>query len=546
MLEFRVSAEVAVKPFSFPVTVLVVNGEGRVLSCSPSGEDLFRLTPDELQGLPISALVQVADNGGFRPFVFRPEESDFHGIVMAGKNEQGPMRVLVASHRLDDVGNDRYSIIFTPSARAGVSGRTPSLHDAPFMDIIEGLPGIFYVIDADARLVLWNRRLRETLGVPELELPGISVERFFDPEELELVKANIAEAFQTGRSSHEAVLVSADGRRTPFLFNCARTTFGAIPCVFGTGLDISERKQIENRLLVRERAMYSSTSAICITCCSGRDHLIEYVNPAFERMTGYSLAEVKGRDPRFMGVEGLDRDQRQRIRAALDAKQGIVTVLRNRHKNGDIFLNELRIDPVINLDGGVSHFVGVLDDVTEERQYERRLRHAAHHDPLTGLANRNLLREHLAHAVETAGERGQIFALALLDLDNFKTINDSHGHAAGDEVLTEVADRLRGELEAEDTIARLGGDEFVLLIRSCGDQAGLATLAERIRLAIRQPVNIGELEVTAGVSIGIAMYPNDGANGEDLLRAADAAMYEAKTRGRNNCQFFAGFMSVSK
>jgi diguanylate cyclase (GGDEF)-like protein/PAS domain S-box-containing protein len=527
------------KPFSFPVTVLVVNGEGRVLSASPSGEDLFRLTPAELEGLPVSALVQVADGKHFRPFVFRPEESDFHGIVMAGKGEHGPMRVMVASHRLDDVGNDRYSIIFTPCARAGVSGRSPSLHDAPFMDFIECLPGVFYGIDENARLILWNRRLRDALGVPELELPGIDVERFFDPDELELVRRNIAEAFQSGRSSHEAILVSADGRRTPHLFNCSRTTLGAIPCVFGTGLDITARREAENRLLVRERAMYSSTSAIVITCCKGRDHLIEYVNPAFERMTGYSLEECKGRDPRFMEVEGLDREQRQRIRAALDSKQGIVTVLRNKRKSGEVFLNELRIDPVVNSDGSVSHFVGVLDDVTEERQYERRLRHAANHDPLTGLANRSLLREQTEHAVEMAAEYGHSFAIALLDLDNFKVINDSYGHAAGDAVLTEVADRLRGQLEPEDTIARLGGDEFVLVVRSRGHLEELVELMERIRQAIGEPMVVDAGELNTAVSIGVSVYPQDASDAEGLMRAADAAMYRAKTLGRNNCQLYA-------
>lgn len=418
-----------------------------------------------------------------------------------------------------------------------ILAETP-VRDAALADFIEGLPGIFYVIDRESRLVMWNHRLKLALAVPESQLPGIGVERFFDDSELEAVRTNIREAFEAGHSSHEAILVGADGHRTPYLFNCARIELGGATCVFGTGLDISERKENEIKLRVRERAIYSCTNAIVITTCLNGEHPIEYVNPAFERITGYTLDEVKGRDSRFMGVPGVDDEQRTRIREALKAKRSFTTVLRNLRKNGEMFLNELRIDPVINLDGTVTHFVGVIDDVTEERQYERRLRHAANHDALTGLANRSLLREQSQHAVAMARENGSLLAMALIDLDNFKKINDTHGHDAGDHVLREVAHRLRHSVRDEDTIARLGGDEFVVVVSSQENGDHVAAMMERIRQSLHEPIQLAQGEVVAGASIGVALFPDDAEDADGLLRVADIAMYDAKAQGRNTCRFY--------
>jgi diguanylate cyclase (GGDEF)-like protein/PAS domain S-box-containing protein len=309
--------------------------------------------------------------------------------------------------------------------------------------------------------------------------------------------------------------------------------------VFGTGLDITARKEAERGLRVRERAMYASVNAIVITCCAdGADNVIEYVNPAFEQITGYTLAEVKGRNPRFMRVDDCDVDQRQRIHDALAGRQSVRAILRNRRKNGEIFWNDLRVDPVSSLDGEISHFVGVINDVTEAKHYERRLQHLAHHDALTGLANRTLLQERLKGALEAAKANRSQGALAFLDLDNFKHINDSFGHEAGDAVLREVASRLRASMRDEDTVARLGGDEFVLVIAEQPDMAQLINLIERIRQSVSTPITVGGREILPGTSIGVSLFPQDGRTVDQVMRAADAAMYHAKTLGRNNAQFF--------
>ena len=310
----------------------------------------------------------------------------------------------------------------------------------PVAQVIEGLPCVFYVVDRRGRLLLWNSALEEALDMSSDELASHDVMEFFDVREHALIAEKIEQALESGSSTVEAVIIGKNGRQRPYLFTCARSTIDEIPCVVGTGLDISARRDMELSLRIRERALYSSVNAIVITCCKEGDNLIEYVNPAFEQMTGYTLQEIKGRDPRFMRVEGYDVEEHARIRAALERRESVHSVLRNARKNGEIYWTDLRIDPVVNNDGEVTHFVGVIHDVTEARHYERRLRHLAHHDPLTGLANRTLLLERLASAINLAVRTEATGALAFLDLDSFKYINDTFGHDLGDTVLKEIAE----------------------------------------------------------------------------------------------------------
>jgi diguanylate cyclase (GGDEF)-like protein len=239
-----------------------------------------------------------------------------------------------------------------------------------------------------------------------------------------------------------------------------------------------------------------------------------------------------------MRIEDCDTEEHVRIHEALQRRESVRSVLRNVRKNGEIFWNELRIDPVRNADGEVTHFVGVINDVTEARHYERRLHHLAHHDPLTGLANRTLLQERLKLAIQYATRNKLVGALAFMDLDNFKHINDNLGHDVGDIVLRETAMRLRANMREEDTVARVGGDEFVLVINDQGSAEQVADLVERIRHSVSAPVVAEGNEVVPGTSIGVALFPRDGGTVDKVMRAADAAMYHAKSLGKNNCQFY--------
>ncbi|GAB3464150.1 EAL domain-containing protein [Massilia terrae] len=521
-----------------PIAVFVVDAAGNIESWNKACEKMAGYTASDIRGSRLDRIISFDESGNCKaPSLPLTGECEATGHLTSNDGRRIPVRVTIAPQALDPDKPDSFSVIVAP--RPGVMPpRYALIQDLPVTDIIEGLPCVFYVIDQSGHLLLWNRQLEAVLERTSEELPTINVQNFFDEKDALRSTENILDAFEHGSSSHEAELIGKFGKRTACLFNCARTSLGNVPCVFGTGLDISARKEAELSLLLRERAISCSVNAILISCCKNKEFPIEYVNPAFEQITGYTLDEIKGRDPRFMRVEGCDEQEHERIRDALQRHESVHAIVRNARKNGEIFWNDLRIDPVVNQEGEVTHFVGVINDITEAKHYERRLQHLAHHDPLTGLANRTLLHDRLGSAIEQAVHEHTLGALAFLDLDNFKYINDTFGHDAGDEVLREIAQRLRAGVRDEDTVARVGGDEFVLVINDQPSPAHVAELVERLRHSVSAPVTAEGNAILPGVSIGVSLFPRDGERAERVMRAADAAMYHAKTMGKNNCQFY--------
>ncbi len=213
-------------------------------------------------------------------------------------------------------------------------------------------------------------------------------------------------------------------------------------------------------------------------------------------------------------------------------------VLRNRRKDGSDFFNEMYVAPVRDGDGAVTHFVGIQNDVTERRRLEEELEHRAFHDPLTGLPNRALFLDRLGHVMVRARRGGGRVAVLFIDLDRFKNVNDSLGHASGDALLVEAAGRIGVCLRPRDTVARLGGDEFVVLLEDVGGEDGSVEVSGQISAALAPPVEVGGREVFVTPSVGVTLAVPGGGAPDDLLREADAAMYEAKARGRDRHAVF--------
>jgi diguanylate cyclase (GGDEF)-like protein/PAS domain S-box-containing protein len=297
-------------------------------------------------------------------------------------------------------------------------------------------------------------------------------------------------------------------------------------------------RESEAALKLRDRAIESSVNAIVITDARAPGEPIVYVNPAFERITGFSAAEAVGRDWIFLYGDDADQPGLEGIRAALRNQREGHAVLRNYRKDGSLFWNELFVAPVRDPDGGVSHFVGVLNDITDNRRYQEELEHQANHDSLTDLPNRNLLRDRIGQAIVFADRYDQVAVIAFLDLDNFKLVNDSLGHDAGDQLLKLAAGRLASLLRASDTVARIGGDEFVLVLHFSEGDGMIGQHIQRLLTAIAQPFSINGREVFVTCSVGVSIYPQDGRDGDTLLKNADAAMYRAKEQGKNTFQFY--------
>ena len=281
-------------------------------------------------------------------------------------------------------------------------------------------------------------------------------------------------------------------------------------------------------------AVENIDDAVMITRADG---IIEYVNPGFERITGYPAAQALGRTPGFLRSGAPSPGFYSQLWQTLHRGGSFRAVFTNRRRNGEIYFEEKTISPVRNLAGEICHFVSTGKDVTERMAAARHLERKAHYDALTGLPNRSLLHDRLHQAIQRAQRQGRLVAVQFVDLDRFKHINDTFGHATGDRILIEAARRLRGCLRATDTVARLGGDEFVLVQEDLEHADMAEQVARKVLDTFSAHFPVGHHDLCVNVSLGIALYPVDGIAPDALLMRADLAMYRAKEAGRNSFRF---------
>ncbi len=290
-----------------------------------------------------------------------------------------------------------------------------------------------------------------------------------------------------------------------------------------------------------ERVMASTSEGIMISDALAPDHPTTYVNPAFQRITGYAPEEVIGRNGRLFLGGDLDQPGVEALRRLLREQGDGTVVLRCYRKDGTPFWNELSVSPVKDGDR-VTHTVSILKDVTDRMRQEEELLKSAHHDTLTGLANRTLLNDRLGQAIAVAQRHERRVGILFIDIDNFKLINDSLGHEVGDILLKETARRLSDCLRDGDTVARIGGDEFVLLLADMEHEDNVAFIADRVLSAMVMPFAHSSGELYLSASVGASFFPRDGRDSATLLKHADIAMYRAKEHGRNNFQVFTAEM----
>ncbi len=311
-----------------------------------------------------------------------------------------------------------------------------------------------------------------------------------------------------------------------------------------------EQTHIQNDLRLKDYALNASANAVLIT---DKDARVQWANPAFSELTGYSLSEAVGLNIRDLVKSGKQEPgYYQSIWKTILAGNVWHGELVNRHKDGAEYDEEMTITPIKNAAGEITHFIAVMRNVTERKKAEEQIRTLAFYDALTRLPNRRLLDDRLRQAMVASKRSGRYGALMFLDLDNFKPLNDVHGHGTGDLLLSEVARRITACVRGKDTVARFGGDEFVVMLdeldtdRSASiNQAGF--VAEKIRLALAEPYVLklqhdGKEQLTiehrCTSSIGVVLFINNEASPDDILKWADLAMYQAKDEGRNVVHFF--------
>ncbi|WP_432471488.1 bifunctional diguanylate cyclase/phosphodiesterase [Amphritea sp. HPY] len=310
---------------------------------------------------------------------------------------------------------------------------------------------------------------------------------------------------------------------------------GAPSRLIGTLQNISGRKRNEIQLRQSARVFEHAHEGIMI---SDSDNNIIDVNTAFCELTGYSRNEVIGRNPNILSSGRQDKDFYKVLWHSISQKGYWKGEVWNRRKDGKLYAEQLTITALKNSQGVVDQYIGIFSDITDLKENQQRLVQMAHYDALTGLPNRILLADRLAQALSHTARMENLLAVAYLDLDDFKPINDQLGHDIGDKLLVAVANRLQESIRADDTTARLGGDEFVLLLPELESVEQSNIAFDRVTTKISEPYYINDHKINLSASIGISLYPIDNSDADTLLRHADQAMYTAKQCGRNCYHYF--------
>jgi diguanylate cyclase (GGDEF)-like protein/PAS domain S-box-containing protein len=416
--------------------------------------------------------------------------------------------------------------------------------------LVENVPDRIYAKDSQSRFIFANLATARLMGANTADdLLGRTDFDFYVPEQAAVFLADEQALMRSGQpliDREEPFIDPTTGEWRSVATSKVplRDNQNNVTGIVGIGRDITARKKSEAELRLRNRAIESSINAILITNYSKPDNPIEYANPAFERITGYAPADAIGRNISFLFGQEQEQAGIEEIRAALRESRDGHAALRNFRRDGRLFWNELHVAPVRDETGGVSHFVWIMNDITESRHDAELLQRQATHDPLTGLANRSLLRDRITQSIAQARRTGRRMAVLFLDLDRFKVVNDSFGHPTGDCLLKLVAERLCSLVRESDTVARLGGDEFAILLANLARSEDAGVVAQKVLTALSLPLNAEGRELHVSASIGVSVYPEDGDSGEALLKNADAAMYRAKEVGHNGFQFYVQEMGI--
>ncbi len=401
--------------------------------------------------------------------------------------------------------------------------------------------GIYIV--QDRRFQYVNSLFQELTGYTEQELRGVYSLDLVHPEDRETVRKKAIKSLK-GQCllPYEYRFIKKNGEVMWVLERLASTEYRGKRTAVGSFMDITEHKRLEEALAKSEQKYRTILEEIeegyYEADLAGN---LTFVNKAACRQFGYSEEELIGMNYRFCvskeDVKSVYKAWNKVYRTGEPLKSYPFAIIR---KDGTQLFLESSVSPLRNKEGRIIGFRSISRDVTERKQFEQKLAEMATHDPLTGLPNRILLNDRLTMAWALARRSGNRLAVLMLDLDQFKAINDTMGHSVGDQLLKAAGERLTSITRKSDTVARIGGDEFVLVLPQISLATDAAKLAQRILDAFREPFVFGGYQLHSTTSIGIAVYPEDGKDIESLLKHSDTAMYWAKEQGRDTYRFYGG------
>ena len=428
-------------------------------------------------------------------------------------------------------------------------------HEKEFSDAaIASLPGAFFMFDRNGRMVRWNRSFEIHTGYDPDKIGDMRAVDFIAAHDRAAIADAIRRVIERGEEvTLEADMLSRDGQESPYLFHGRVLDIGDNRYCLGIGRDITERRRTEREINdAKERldlALAGSSLALWDWDLVANT---VYFNDGWRSTLGVTHINTEGNIfPGESVVAWNHPDDRERFESALtNAIQSVSEDFSCEYRvpsaDGDwIWLQSTGKVTERDVNGYVQRMTGTTANIVARKVAEERVEFLATRDPLTGLPNRMLLNDRLALGLTNAARKNVRLAFMFIDLDRFKTINDSLGHDVGDELLKRVAARLTACVRASDTVARLGGDEFAIILENLtADGQEAQSVAEKMIASLAAPIQLGEHQLNTSCSLGISIYPGDGQDAQSLMKHADVAMYDAKAKGRNNYQFFSEAMNA--
>ena len=533
--------------------ITFMDGSGNATYVSPASERILGYSPEELVGSNVFEYLHPEDEVKVRErlaevlqgpqvlrvpieFRFRRKDGSYCVLETTGTNQLSnpALGTIVMTSR--DVTERK------------LTERALAESERRFRSVVANSSEVVKITDADGTLKYASPAFERLFGYSPEEVIGTNVFDYAHPEDIPRIQEETEKALESPGVGSNMVEYRFRHKNGSWRWVESVGTYllddPAVEGVVINARDVTERKRIEKELCLKDRAVSASSNGMIITDPNLPDNPIIYINPAFERITGYTSEETIGRNCRFLRDFGEEQPNLAELRHALKEEREWSGTLRNYRKDGTVFYNELYIAPVHDGDGQLTNFIGVQKDVTERRRLEEDLQYRATHDPLTGLANRRLLFASLEKAlrpVKSVQQQSEAICLLYMDLDGFKEVNDRHGHEAGDALLAAVARRIEGCLRPSDMAARVGGDEFCVLLEGASATEEAERVAERLVYSLGAPFSldtsidttVGNLVLEISASVGIVAKDKDSgiSTPDELMREADAAMYRTKSRG---------------
>ncbi len=485
-------------------------------------EELLRMRPEQISDRESSEKVSER-----LARIDKDEECTFEAVHVHRDGRQIPVEMHV---RVIEHGGQRIIL----NICRDISSRQQS--EIEYRKIIQATGDGYWMVNAqDARIIDVNDTFCNMVGYSREELLSMRISDLEAVESPEETAAHIRKVVETGHDLFETRHRHKEGHFVQLEVSVSYADIrGGVIFVFVR--DISERKRLEAELELSALVFNASTASIIVADAEG---FIACVNPAFTQTTGYEPHEVIGRNPRLLSSGRQSREFYQNMWQTLDETGHWEGEWWNRRKDGELYAEQVIINIVRNKDGSVYRYVKISSDVTEKKRLDDLIWRQANYDNVTNLPNRRLFLDRLAQEIKKCHRAKESLALLFIDLDRFKEVNDEFGHAVGDRLLVEVSRRVNACIRSSDTVARLGGDEFTVILADLAQTARIETVARNITSVLAQPFHCDEIEASISASMGIAIYPADGSDSNELIKKADQAMYAAKNSGRNRFSYAA-------